>query len=97
MFSFLNRTKNQSYNITGAQTSSINSINSSSNKHLTKTNEVLDESILQRHLNEVRKNLLEAILLRRTDIVVSLINEWFKGNLKNKDLKNPKIPWIILS
>lgn len=84
MFSFLNRAKNQSYNITGAQTSSINSINSSSNGHLTKANEVVDGSLLQRHLNEVRKNLLEAILLKRTDIVVSLINEWFKGkNYKN--------------
>jgi hypothetical protein len=34
---------------------------------------------IEAHLNDIRKNLLEAILLKRTDIVVSLINEWFKG------------------
>lgn len=41
-------------------------------------------SQLEAHLNEARKNLLEAILLRRTDIVVSLINEWFKGEKRRK-------------
>ena len=30
-------------------------------------------------LEEARKKLYESITLRRTDICISLINEWFKG------------------
>jgi hypothetical protein len=34
---------------------------------------------LHSQLDEIRKNLYESIIHKRTDIVVSLINEWFKG------------------
>lgn len=40
-------------------------------------------SKIELDINDARKNLLEAILLKRTDIVVSLINEWNKGNSEN--------------
>ena len=36
-----------------------------------------DELILD--IDDAKKNLYDSIVLRRTDIVVSLMNEWFKG------------------
>ena len=32
------------------------------------------------NLDDAKKNLYDSVVLRRTDIVVSLMNEWFKGN-----------------
>ena len=32
-------------------------------------------------LDDAKKNLYDSVVLRRTDIVVSLMNEWFKGKL----------------
>ena len=46
---------------------------------------------IEAHLNEIRKNLLEAILLKRTDIVVSLINEWFKGDSQRRTRRTESI------
>lgn len=88
MFSFLNRTKNQSYNATSASaqqqavppsTATNNAVNDTLIKPSGEANGSTSAKTLEAHLTEVRKNFLEAILLRRTDIVVSLINEWFKG------------------
>jgi hypothetical protein len=31
------------------------------------------------NLDDAKKNLYDSVVLRRTDIVVSLMNEWFKG------------------
>lgn len=72
MFSFLNRTKNQSNDVVGSQ-----SLSSPIDDQL-KSQEI-NASTLELHLNQIRKNLLEAIILKRTDIVLSLITEWFKG------------------
>lgn len=33
------------------------------------------------NLDDAKKNLYDAVVLRRTDIVVSLMNEWFKGKI----------------
>ena len=42
------------------------------------------ESQLEAILDEARKKLYESITLRRTDICISLINEWFKGKGKQQ-------------
>ena len=64
MFSFLNRNKTQNA-----------APNNNNNK---KTGDGSSELILD--LDDAKKNLYESVVLRRTDIVVSLMNEWFKGN-----------------
>ena len=35
----------------------------------------------QAEIEDAKKNLYDAINLKRTDIVVSIINEWFKSKL----------------
>ena len=38
----------------------------------------LDSSSFAVDVDEIKKNLYDSIILRRIDIVVSLLNEWFK-------------------
>lgn len=67
MFSFLNRNKSLS--------STVETRNIGEN-----LNEDAAGLSSQGHLEDVQKNLYIAITSRRTDIVVSILNEWFKGN-----------------
>ena len=52
--------------------------NAAPNNNNNKTGDGSSELILD--LDDAKKNLYESVVLRRTDIVVSLMNEWFKGN-----------------
>lgn len=82
MFSFLNRTKNQTNNaifVGQSLSPSPHPVTGSIDEQL--KNQEINGSTLELHLNQIRKNLLDAILLKRTDIVLSLITEWFKGML----------------
>jgi hypothetical protein len=66
MFSFLNRNKANAADTKSGNTSSRNA------------NNTIEKS-LQTEIEEIEKNLYIAITSRRTDIVVSVLNEWFKG------------------
>lgn len=70
MFGFLNRNK---------------SLANSATIKLSESDPDSLEKHLQIEIDEIRKNLYVAITSNRTDIVVSLINEWF---IEKKDLKD---------
>ena len=55
--------------VTSVETASLPSTNGSAMTH----------AQLDAVIEEARKKLYESITLRRTDICISLINEWFKG------------------
>ncbi len=79
MFSFLNRNKgttpqNGSLDDDKTQTAVQNNGNHNDNDKNTKLNNQLQASI-----DDAKKNLYESIVYKRTDIVVSIINEWFRG------------------
>lgn len=38
------------------------------------------QTSLEANIEDAKKRLYDSIILRRTDIVISLINEWFKGS-----------------
>ena len=69
MFSFLNRNKPSA-----ADTKSGSAANGNTSDSIEKN--------LQTEIEEIEKNLYIAITSRRTDIVVSVLNEWFKGKPK---------------
>ncbi len=66
MFSFLNRNKPSAADIKSKISGSGNAGDSI-------------EKDLQKEIEEIQKNLYLAITSKRTDIVVSVLNEWFKG------------------
>ncbi len=68
MFSFLNRNKNS--------TSLVENNKNLENNGL--LNE-FDKTSKKEEFDEIKKNLYTAITLRRIDIVVSILNEWFKS------------------
>jgi hypothetical protein len=43
------------------------------------TAEATAEQTIQAECEEIQRSLYKAIINKRTDIVVTLINEWFKG------------------
>ena len=71
MFNFLNRNKSVDTRISKVENTVINS------------NSTFD-SLSQSQINEAKKNLYDSIKQHRTDIVVSFLNEWFKGNNSQK-------------
>jgi hypothetical protein len=71
MFNFLNRNESIDTRINKVENTVINS------------NSAFD-SLLQSQINEAKKNLYDSIKLHRTDIVVSFLNEWFKGKIENE-------------
>ena len=85
MFSFLNRNKSSS------TTTNTNDLNIAT-KDQKNDNQILtaDKNLaingevpnLQAEIDDAKKNLYESILHKRTDILVSIMNEWFKSNLK---------------
>ena len=69
MFGFLNRNKSQSQQ--NESTANSNDSSSDNSKKL-----VSDDSV-----NDAKKNLYDSIILKRIDIVVSIMNEWLRGIL----------------
>jgi hypothetical protein len=93
MFSFLNRTKSENVN---SVSETIRELKDNNNKSITSLpndikattngNDLQNEASsleLKTQLDEAKKNVYEAIMIKRTDIVVSLINEWFKSKTLN--------------
>lgn len=77
MFSFLNRNK-----ATTTVTTTPTSTNSTLTPLLdqsTNTTANNDQNLMQANIDDAKKNLYDSINLKRSDIVVSLMNEWFKG------------------
>jgi hypothetical protein len=60
------------------QTNQNGEVNSSSNSLLTEK-PTQNQSDLKLELEDARKNLIESINIKRTDILVSIINEWLKS------------------
>ena len=80
MFSFLNRNKgaiqqNGSLDNNKNQTAQSNGNHNNEDKNADK----LNNQQLQANIDAAKKNLYESIVFKRTDIVVSIINEWFRG------------------
>lgn len=80
MFSFLNRNKgatqqNGSLDNNKNQTAQSNGNHTNEDKNANK----LNNQQLQANIDDAKKNLYESIVFKRTDIVVSIINEWFRG------------------
>ncbi len=67
MFGFLNRNKSQL-----EQNEKITNHNDSASD--SNVNFVSDDAV-----NDAKKNLYDSIILKRIDIVVSIMNEWLKG------------------
>ncbi|CAF0708130.1 unnamed protein product [Brachionus calyciflorus] len=89
MFSFLNRNKAPTSTLsTEIKTNETHSNEDQLNSQLSEQNLPLIEPKQDVKLNEymadAKKNLYEAIIHRRTDIVVSILNQWFKDN-QNSD------------
>ncbi len=93
MFSFLNRNKNTGSHIANqSQTSANSSLNNHGQpqaqlqNHLKANKQTIENNEqLIVNLEEAKKNLYDSIVLRRTDIVLSLLNEWFKVNTSSDD------------
>ncbi len=76
MFGFLNRNKSA---VPNDMNKSL-----SEGKDVSQKNDVSHANgtySAQEELEEAKKNLYESIVLKRTDILVSIMNEWFKSML----------------
>lgn len=77
MFSFLNRNKTQSIASTNEQNNDTQVLDTS-HQSMNESNDQKESNVP--FIEDIKNSLYEAILHKRTDIVVSLLNQWFKGD-----------------
>lgn len=86
MFSFLNRNKNAGSHATNQLSMNNGQQLAQQQNHLKaskQANENGEQLVI--NLEDAKKNLYDSIVLRRTDIVLSLLNEWFKVNTSSDE------------
>ena len=77
MFGFLNRNKTPT-TIT-VEAKPVERVNGQANEQTTPLVEQKSNQQLIEYIEDAKKNLYEAIIHKRTDIVVTILNQWFKG------------------